>query len=285
MTRVQASDAATLVLLRDGPLGPETFLSVRTREAAFMASVSVYPGGKLDPADSDPALLARLGEESLAWARAAYEDAVDPDRAAGLVVAALRESFEESGILFARRPHGEIVRWDTVEARERIDRQRRALQGRSVAFLDILLADDLVLAPEGLEYFAHWITPETRPIRFDARFFVARCPDGQEPIHDNAELVSSAWYGVREAVDLAAKGELLLMPPTLCTLDDLARHDTVDEALVWARDQTAVPICPRMELHDGSLTFLLPGDPLYPSELPVRGPTRVVLRDGGFVRE
>jgi 8-oxo-dGTP pyrophosphatase MutT (NUDIX family) len=273
-------DAATLVLAREARQGFEVFLSKRTSKAAFMANAYVYPGGRVDPEDYEESLpLVPSGLES------AFEDIADAARYRAHLVALLRECFEEAGVLLAARRDGVPLKTSGRCMVERLARHRARLNASECTFADILDAEALVLLVEHVHYFAHWITPPFENRRYDTRFFLAIAPEGQEPVPDYSEMVHGAWFSPASALDAYRDGSIQLAPPTLCTLEDLAESSTLEEAVGWARAQTPSPILPRLETIDDQMNLLLPGDPLYPSEVPVKGPTRIVLRDGRFVRQ
>ncbi|MCB9530713.1 MAG: NUDIX hydrolase [Myxococcales bacterium] len=274
-------DAATLVLVRDGQDGAEVFLSRRSARAAFMANAYVYPGGRLDDADTDARLVARLrwGRPTAGW----FEDEVDDLRAAGLVIAALRESFEEAGVLLARDGDGAAPDAQTLA---RLGEWRDRLNAGAAGFVDVLEAEGLWLDASELRYFAHWITPPFETRRFDTRFFVTPAPEGQAAAADRAELVEGEWMRPAQALARNADGTLMLAPPTLCTLEDLAAVGaSVASVLAWAEAEQPVPILPQLHDVDGVPTLVLPGDPLFPSDRPARGPWRVTFAGGQTRRE
>lgn len=275
----EVAPASTLVLARDFEGQLEVFLSRRTSRAAFMANAYVYPGGRLDPGDLDPRVLRRLGPSDLAEV-ADFEDEVASEVRSGLVVAALRESFEEAGVLFGFCAGDGASPLDTLT----LASARVALNNGQFSFADFLERYDLHLDASGLRYFAHWITPPFESRRFDTRFFIAPVPEGQAAEPDFGELVAGQWMSPTRALQRHTAGELHLAPPTLCTLFDLADLDGVRAALDWAARERPVPIEPRLESVDGVPTLLLPGDPLFPSSAPAPKPCRIVVRDGWFER-
>ncbi len=263
----EPKDAATVVLLRDGA-GLETFLLRRTGRAAFMAGASVFPGGKLDDDDLAPGVpLAGLD------ARAAATLLGEPDdeaRALGLYVAGIRETFEEAGVLF-----------DDAEAaasRTRaFDAADRASFGACVRRLGTRLRLD-ALVP-----YARWITPPIEMRRFDARFFLAVVPDGQVAAHDGGEATEGAWMGIAEAMRAADEGRIVLAPPTLRTLYDLARFTRAEDALAAARARKPPRIAPEVAREGGTMVLTLPGDRAHSvAEAAFGGPTRMVLDGGRF---
>jgi 8-oxo-dGTP pyrophosphatase MutT (NUDIX family) len=253
---VPVHPAATVMLVRDAePDGLEVFVLRRTATARFAAGSYVFPGGRVDAADGDPAIAAYCDGLDDAVASAAL--GIDHG---GLAywVGVVRECFEEAGVLLARQRDGGPAAAG--------DADRRAVHSGDLSMVELCRRDDLVLDLGGIRYVAHWITPVGEPRRFDTRFFLASAPPGQDGRHDDAELVDSRW--VRPAVALAAAeaGELLMMPPTVACLRTLAESDGVAKALA-AADAAAPPPCiqPRLRYDDAGriIGILLPGDPDY----------------------
>lgn len=139
-----------------------------------------------------------------------------------------------------------------------------------------------VALPElaSMQVFARWITPEIESHRFDAWVLATRLPDGAAPTHDRQETIASGWIEPRAALERYGDGQLILAPPTFMTLWELARLDSAEAVMEYAADRAVVPILPIFQQVDGRNTILLPGDPLYPSEDPVEGPTRIAMGQG-----
>jgi 8-oxo-dGTP pyrophosphatase MutT (NUDIX family) len=259
MTIAEPRPASTVVLLRPAARF-EVFLVRRSDSVAFMGGAHVFPGGRVDPADriDDMPGIADGAEASATRMRdVPAEDAVAHH------VAALRELFEEAGALLARR-HGRIVTIDG-DSSGRFAAHRHNLIAGTVSFADIVRAEGLRLALDELTYFAHWVTPEIEIKRFDTRFFIARAPEGQTPVHDESETIHSEWLDPSEAIERSRNEEIALPPPTWTTLSTLAKFESIDEVLRWAR-QTPIPRVQPGFLERGDETLLLyPGDPLYPA--------------------
>ncbi len=228
--KLAARPAATVLLLRDGSLGPEAFLLQRTRSAAFLAGAYVFPGGALDKADEDIRVLRRVAGLSDAEANARLGVEVG---GLGYWVAAVRECFEESGILLAEGESGRPV--DAARAAQ-LAPYRSALHAGKLAFADFLERERLLLRAGDLAYFGHWITAPGRARRFDTRFFLALAPAEQAGSHDGSELISSLWLRPQEAIEREARGELELVFATKNTLADLARFARARDALEHARE-------------------------------------------------
>ena len=247
-----ARDAATIALLRDAPDGPEVYLLRRVRAMAFAGGMHVFPGGSVDPPDAHAAL-AWAGPPPSAFAQAF---SCDEPLARALVCAAVRETFEESGVLLAGRSPQELladVSTDEWEA------ERVALEAREQSLSELLTRRGLVLRADLLRPFAHWITPEVEPKRFDTRFFVARVPEGQVCRDAGSEADRRLWLRPQEALDSG----LGMLPPTAVALAELATHADVEAALAATR--TIRPVLPKLVVgDDDEVAFLLPGDAGYP---------------------
>ena len=249
--------AATVTLVRDAPRGLEVLMLQRSLSLKFMPGVYVFPGGALDPADSSPemhALCAGLEDE-------AASSALGLERG-GLAywVAAIREAFEEAGILLAYDAGGGIVALNGVQA-ERYRAHRRTLDERHGNFGAIVRGEGLRLAADRLTYFGHWITPVSAPRRYDTRFFLAVAPERQEARHDNYETIAHVWVRPQEALDLCAKEMLNMRFPTIKTLERFADCATAAELVATVSASPVVrALLPRIT-RDGR--SLLPGDPGY----------------------
>lgn len=234
---VPTRDGATVMLVRDGDHAerPLEVLMLKRHPRTAFGSVHVFPGGVVDPADHDLALDACCPGLSDADASAQLGVATG---GRAFWVAAVREAFEEAGLLLARRADGEPVRFDRhPDVQARFDEHRRAVHAGTRTFPSVLAAEDLVLCVDELRYVAHWITPEGEPKRFDTRFFLARAPDGQAFAHDDEELIDSEWVRPADALDRHRAGAFPMIGPTTVSLEDLSRHATCDELLA-AHDLT-----------------------------------------------
>lgn len=241
---VPARDAATVVLLRPGP---EVYLLRRRSTMAFAAGAYVFPGGSVDVRDADQAV-AWAGPSPAEWGAAFH---ADERLARGLVCAAVRETFEESGVLLAGPGPGSVVADTTGDDWEA---DRLALIDRSLAFADFLARRGLVLRSDLLKPWAHWITPEIETRRFDTRFFVAVLPEGQRTRDVGGEADRVVWQRPAEALELARRGEIFLMPPTHRTLSELSEHDSVGGVLATPRD--IVTIMPRAVEIEGEMRLV-----------------------------
>lgn len=278
-------DAATVVLLRPRDETFEILFLRRHHGHDFMANAWVFPGGSLD-ADDRPSASASLPVDLGADEAARRLGDSDPERALGLFITAIRETFEESGFLLARRTDKHTLLSSTGDSSDPpFDAWRRLIDSGDLTIAGLARRHDLILQADPLLYLAHWITPEFESKRFDTRFFITTAPADQQPSHDDGETTESAWWTPTEAIERYRDDEIFLAPPTLRILSDLQAFSTVDDALasIGARDHPPT-ILPRLATDaTDEPTLLLPGDPDYPDEVdePVhRSSTRMVRRGG-----
>jgi 8-oxo-dGTP pyrophosphatase MutT (NUDIX family) len=250
-TPVEAADAATVVLLRDADDGPEAYLLRRHHGMAFAAGMYVFPGGRVDPRDSDHGL-GWTGPSVSDWARRLGCD--DPT-AQALVCAAARETFEESGILLAGTDSGTVV-GDTTGDDMEADRQ--ALVDRTLAFGDFLTGRGLLLRTDLMVAWGHWVTPVFEPRRYDTRFFAAMLPVGQLARDVSGEADKVVWMRPADACAAADAGEIAMLPPTYVTLSEMAGHRSVERILAAADGRTVTPIEPGVEFVGDEAFLTMP---------------------------
>jgi 8-oxo-dGTP pyrophosphatase MutT (NUDIX family) len=253
-TPVTPRDAATVVLLRQSPdglraEGMQAYLLRRHRGMPFAGGMVAFPGGGVDPRDPDGVTR---------WAGppvAAFAERLGCDErlASALVCAAVRETFEESGVLLAG-PTPDSVVADTAYADWEADRQ--ALVDRSLAFTELLDRRELVLRADLLAPWAHWITPEFEPRRYDTRFFVATLPPGQRTRDVSGEADAVQWTRPADAMASVDAGEIRMLPPTYVTLAELAEYAAPAEALAAAADREIRTVVPGVRL-DGDEGWLV----------------------------
>lgn len=257
------SPAATLVLLRDRhPSGVEVLLIQRHSKSKFAAGDYVFAGGKVErddvPADGERLCVGLTA----ATAAGRLGGALEPREALGYWIGAIREAFEEVGMLLAYGPAGAPLRFDESN-RERFASYRADCQESNAAFFDMLRAEHLTLATDQLGYFAHWITPEEQPLRFDTRFFVAMAPLGQEPEVDGHEIVNLRWLSPKEVEGAIQGKEITLRTPTLKNLELVAAYPSAPEAVAGLGRREVPTIRPRIIQVDGKPVPVLPGDPRW----------------------
>ena len=251
--------ASTVVLLRDRPEGMQAYLLRRTQTMAFAAGMYVFPGGSVDPRDEMLSDDAWAGPPPADWAKLLSGDEA---LTKALVCAAVRETFEESGVLLAGAGPDDVVADTTGDDWEA---DRAALVDRSLSFAAMLDRRGLVLRADLLRPWAHWITPEVEPKRFDTRFFVAALPAGQLTRDVGGEADRVAWVRPADALAAADSGAMGMLPPTAFTLSELATYDTVAAVLQAGTERDVRPVLPKIVLgDDDEARLLLPHDEGYP---------------------
>jgi len=246
-TPVPPRHAATVVLLRDrADAPPDVYLLKRAASMAFAGGFYAFPGGRVDPRDAD-AEIAWAGPPAAQWAT---RFGTDEAEARALLCAAVRETFEESGVLFAGPDEQSVVADTTAEDWEA---DRRALVSRETSLAEFLAARSLVLRTDLLGAWSRWITPEFEPRRYDTAFFVAALPAGQRTRDVSGETETTAWMQPRAAIDDHIAGGALMLPPTITTLRELLTFGTADAAVRAAAERPLTPVMATVEqASDGS---------------------------------
>lgn len=264
-------DASTVIVLRETDAGIETFMLCRHHQSGFMGGAHVFPGGKVDPSDSEPCWLEHVDRPSEELSRQLGE--TDADSALGLLVAAVRETFEEAGVLLANTAPGA----DLAGAREQLH--------RGTAFSELANQIDMKIESIALTPYARWITPKMESHRFDTRFYIALLPEGQSASHDGTETTSATWLRPAAAIDEMRAGRIKLAPPTVRTLQWLATFGDAESVTADASSRKPPLIRPRIVTGETGWFLALPGDPEHPENDPVLpGATRMVF-DGGAWRD
>ena len=241
----QPRPSATVLIVRDTPHGLEVFMVARDRQVDMASGAVVFPGGKIDADDRAPA-----------WGALAAPKA--PDRA--YWIGAVRETFEESGLLIAANREGTI---SADEAARIAGTLRTPLLDGNVKFSQLMTEKDLVPALELMAPFAHWVTPVTVPKRFETHFFLIAALPGQEAVHDGREAVSSFWIRPQDLLAEADAGTQTLVPATRLNVELLSESTTVAEALAAARARTIVTVMPEMTKVEGGLRLNIPTNAGY----------------------
>ena len=260
---VPVRPAATVMLVRDGVDGLEVFMLQRALSAAFARGQFVFPGGKVDDADRGEAFEPICDGLDDATASAAM--GMDHGGLAWLV-AAIRECFEEAGVLLARHVDGGgVVGFDDTEVASRFNVARHEIHDGARSLIDLCVTERLLLLTDRIHLVDHWITPLGERRRFDTRFFVAVAPDAQEPLHDDHETIASLWVRPGDALRMWRDGELQMFPPTVASLEFLLPHAT-STAAMSAASAVGVPpvVLPRIVLDSGRIVGIRrPGEPDY----------------------
>ena len=267
--------AATVVLLRDAPAGLEVFLMKRHGLSDVLGGAYVFPGGKIDAADAELDMAAHLDQPLDVLHAGLNEPGIDLRTAGAVYVAALREAFEESGVLFAQG-----------QALPGLADRAAALLREGHSFNAVLARMAVRLQTLNVVPWSRWITPVTPSVtnkRFDTRFFVAAVPGGQVASHDNFETTESIWLSPRHALQQYWDRQIELAPPQIMSLAHLSRHAGVDSVLAEARGRRPPVIQPEPFDHEGNWVICYPGDARHSvREQALPGPTRLSYRNRRF---
>jgi 8-oxo-dGTP pyrophosphatase MutT (NUDIX family) len=244
--------AATILLCNDRPEGIETFMVVRHHQIDFASGALVFPGGKVASEDGIPEV------EALC-------DGVDtiPEGHLAFMVAAIREAFEESGVLLARQNGSSNL--IGPEALALLEHYRDPLAKGDQSLLEFLRTEKLRLALDTLTHYAHWITPANMPKRFDTQFYIADAPEGQVAIHDGSESVDSVWITAQQLLKEADLGKWTIIFPTRCNIELLATQPTIVDMKNWCNDHGIVTILPSVEKQDDGIHLGIPKESGYPT--------------------
>jgi 8-oxo-dGTP pyrophosphatase MutT (NUDIX family) len=290
--------AATVILLREGnPQGFEVFLLKRHEKSSFMGGNFVYPGGRVDRDDGSSEICSLCKGISPQEAHQILGGSIAPDESIAHWVAGIRELFEEAGVLLAYDRKGNPLTIQNSIEQERFLNYRGSLQKKALSLLQLAREEKLLFALDRLYYYAHWITPEARSERFDTRFFLACHPEGQQATYDHKETTIGVWSTPQKALEENLKGEVALSPPTLKTLEDLARFKSVKEVLNSVTRDEIRPVLPVLTKVKDEALIVFPWDPEYemfqkgelPSEIHARpscpqdNTTRLILRKGCWI--
>ena len=256
MTGAAARPSSTILLLRQAASSFDVFMMVRHYQIEFASGALVFPGGSVDVMDRE-----LVGRPELYAGQA-----VTGEPSLEFRIAAIRETFEESGILLART-RGSDALIAASHAAEIETAHRTALCEGKVSFAEIVADNDLVLALDLLVPYAHWITPEKLPKRFDTWFFLAEAPPEQLGMHDGKESTDSTWLSPREALEGGESGRFTLPFPTTRNLIRLGKQPSVAAALEHARSVPIVAVMPVMGEQDGKRTLRIPADAGYDGEV------------------
>jgi len=235
-------------MLRDGDQGLEVFMVVRHHQIDFASGALVFPGGRVDAQDSDVRDLSEGVSEA-------------DDATMAFQVGAIREAFEECGILLARpKGESELVGGDRLAD---LDKHRDPLNKGELGLKEFLEKEQLVLACDLLQRFAHWTTPDMMPKRFDTQFYLAAAPPDHLALHDGHESVDSVWISPRAALDGAKSGKYTIIFPTRLNVEMLGQSKSVAEAMQMAADRTIVNVMPWTEKRDDGNYLCIPAEAGY----------------------
>jgi len=296
MMAIIPKNAATVILLRDKePEGLEVFLLKRHEKSSFMGGNFVYPGGRVDRDDGSLEICSLSKGITFEEAQKILGGITSPKESFAYWIAGIRELFEEAGILLAYDQSGNLFQFKNRDEQERFLNYRNSLHQGKMTICQMAQKEKLLLALDQLYYYAHWITPEARSERFDTRFFLAHYPLGQEASHDQKETTAGVWLTPCKALEENLKGEVILSPPTLKTLEDLSRFKSIDDTFSSLKEREIQPILPILTKIPSGPLIIFPWDPEYdlfqkgeiPSPVnhghlsqPGDNTTRLILKEG-----
>ena len=253
-------DAASIIMLRPKPSTNtkiEVLLVQRNVKSEFAPAAYVFPGGAVETNDSSLEIQELCSNLSAKQAseRLQEQDAMVPETALQLFVAAIREAFEEVQILLAYREDMQLASFNQVELK-RMAKYQLQLHNNQMFFSDILRKEGLTLATDQLHYVAHWITPEVAPRRYDTRFFIAPAPPNQSAHPDNTETTDALWITPQEAIERYEHKELSLLPPTIRNLETIAQFASVSEAITSVHGMEVPTIMPKVVTENGKMKII-----------------------------
>ena len=276
-------DAATVILIRPSNSGDwEIFLARRHHNQTFMAGAYVFPGGQLEETDNDPELENYIKTADVFDpSRLLQDGSLSSEKARRFFIAAIRETFEEAGILLGGKTTGYFVSFRDEKVLKRFNDYRHQLNASQITLVDIARKEEISFFPDALIPYAHWITPEFEKKRFSTRFFLAELPPDQTPVADAMELTESIWVTPQKALAMHRQKEIILMPPTLKTIEELSAFRDIKELFSAAKIKIIYPILP--QLTGNSLK--LPHDPEYSIDFYKRPvnlsePSRILVENG-----
>ncbi len=241
--------AATILMLRDGPTGLETFMVVRHHQIDFASGALVFPGGKIESGDLDAREYCH-GVDSL-------------DRETiGIMAGAIREAFEECGVLLAREAGApDLISGERLAA---LEPYRDKLNKNELSLVEFLKHEQLILACDCLQHFAHWVTPPIMPKRFNTHFYLAAAPSDHLAVHDGYESVDSVWISPQDALKGSRDGTYTIIFPTLLNIEMLGLSHDVQSALEVAKSREIVEVLPWTEKRKDGAYICIPPEAGYP---------------------
>lgn len=265
MDTINPKKSAAIILLKEEKHGGlKVFLVKRVERQTFMAGSHVFPGGIMDMQDKDRKTFACCKGIVPARAKEILDGTLSEEESLAFWVTGVRELFEEAGVLFAVNRAGETVADGDTQVRERFNNYRDLLQRGKMTLVHLAEKEGLVFILDQFVHFAHWITPEGRPVRFYTHFFIAPMPENQIASADGKETTDERWIAPRDALEENLRGSMILMPPTIATLEDLARFERIEQVLLSLKDRkTSRPTQPVYVDMPGRPFVTFPWDPDY----------------------
>ncbi len=242
--------ASTVLILRDGKEDLEVFMVVRHHEIDFASGALVFPGGKVDKSDLDINIRNFfVSKEKLSEAELGFR------------VAGIRECYEEAGVLFANSGDGNPN--VSKEKLTTLNKWRDKFNNKESSMHDFAKSENLFFSVDELTPFAHWITPEMMPKRFDTRFYIAKAPEGHEGLHDGSESVDSIWISPKQAIEDCISEKRTIIFPTRMNLEKLAKFSNVDDAIKASKKEKIITVEPKIEKRDEGVFLTIPENAGY----------------------
>jgi 8-oxo-dGTP pyrophosphatase MutT (NUDIX family) len=247
-----------------------------------MAGAYVFPGGQLEETDNDPQLKNYIKTaDAFDPCQLLQDSSLPGEKARGFFIAAIRETFEEAGILLGGKTTGNYVSFHDEKVLKRFNDYRHQLNASQITLVEIAQKEEISFFPDALIPYSHWITPEFEKKRFSTRFFLAKLPLGQKPVADAMELTESLWVSPQKALEMHRRKEIILMPPTFKTIEELSAFKDIDELFFATKTKVIYPILPQL----AGKILKLPHDPEYSIDeykrpVNLSDPSRILIENG-----
>ncbi len=242
--------ASTVLIVRDGKNDLEVFMVVRHHEIDFASGALVFPGGKVDQEDLNIQINQFINKEKKI-----------NDEEMGFRIAGIRECYEEAGVLFANSSENSTR--ITKNRLSQLEVWRDRFNNKESSMYDFASQENLTFTVDDLIPYAHWITPDMMPKRFDTRFYIAEAPDGHKGLHDGGESVDSIWISPKRAIEDCNANKRTIIFPTRMNLEKLSKFDNVEDAITSLRKEEIVTVEPKIEKNDDGVFLTIPENAGY----------------------
>jgi 8-oxo-dGTP pyrophosphatase MutT (NUDIX family) len=268
---VKPADAATVILLREAQRQTtknfEVLMVLRSSKSAFVPGAYVFPGGKVAAEDCLPKMENFCNKSDLIRTRYLLDNVLHPEKSLGIWIAAVRETFEETGLLLARRKDGTLLSFGHKGTEQKLREYRAAVNSENLEFSQLLQKEDVMLALDQLHYFSHWITPELSPLRYDTRFFVTMVPKNQKALPDGDEITRHVWITPTDALRKYNEQKFCMVAPTIITLEELSRFNTIDDVITSTKEKNIKGILTRLVMEHGEVEEHTPDGRIFRNPL------------------
>lgn len=265
-------NAATVILLRPAAghknQAFEILMAQRNSKSAFAPSAFVFPGGRVDKSDYAQDMEIFYNRRDLSKVLSTLDGVSTPEIAFGIPVAAIRETFEEVGLLMARQKDGTPLSFDQNDLIQRLRSYREMVCSGKIHFAQLLKREELILAVEQLHYFSHWITPELSPLRYDTRFFVAEVPVNQQALHDGDEMTGHLWITPGQALERYREKKFHMVVPTIVTLEELTHFATIGKVIESTRRKKVSAVLTKLVIKNNEIEEHTPDGRIFRNLIP-----------------